>query len=81
MSHTATQLSQGDAVSFEYKYTYLGSGPADEWRYIHRMTKSKTPFDGCLQQATLNSINLITNIASAMIVSNARPGCKFQVRR
>ena len=73
-------LVQEDPVSFPYKYAYLGKAPPAEWRNVMRMTKSRAPFDGCLQQVKFNGHDLISLVGSANIFTNARQGCKFQVR-
>jgi leucine-rich repeat transmembrane neuronal protein 1/2 len=72
------QHTFNDPVQFPYRYTYLGKAPEKEWRNVNRMTKSRTPFDGCLQQVKFNGNDLISLVGSANIFSNAREGCKFQ---
>ena len=73
-------LPQRDPVEFPYKYAYLGMAPANEWRNVKRMTKSRVAFDGCLQQVKFNGNDLVNLVGSANIFSNAREGCKYQVR-
>lgn len=42
------------------------------------MTKSRTGFDGCLQQVRFNGVDMIQSVRAANVASNARLGCKFQ---
>ncbi|KAL5257004.1 hypothetical protein ACHWQZ_G012056 [Mnemiopsis leidyi] len=78
LDQTEDQHTFRDPVEFPYKYAYLGMAPANEWRNVKRMTKSRVAFDGCLQQVKFNGNDLVNLVGSANIFSNAREGCKYQ---
>nr|AEX15559.1 neurexin [Pleurobrachia bachei] len=70
---------RGAAVQFLFQYVYLGGAPSDEWRNVRRLTKSRTEYDGCMQQVILNGELISSDTESnPMIVNTARAGCKFQ---